>query len=288
MDLVNPSDSSSKPLDGAVKPCPAYFYDGGKIPVFTPDYDTFKDFYRYIQSIESYGNEAGLVKIIPPVEWTLQNFTCVEKVKAFTINHPIVQQFNCGGLPVGSHRQLNIESSKKYSSKCIIKVVEEWADLCETRFRPPVLTDSGKMVLPKCFKNTHAINGNSKLDSSSTGNAAVPENINSKDDIQDCKIDKPSYMLDYNSSDSKDYLNALERFYWRNLSFQSTMYGADLCGSFFTENEENQWNISSLNNILSQVKKEISGVTTPYLYFGMYKSTFAWHVEDMDLFSIKF
>jgi hypothetical protein len=39
------------------------------------------------------------------------------------------------------------------------------------------------------------------------------------------------------------------------------------------------WNVSRLDNLLTRMKYRVSGVNTPYLYFGMWKSTFAWHLE---------
>ncbi|KYO20862.1 lysine-specific demethylase 4C isoform A [Alligator mississippiensis] len=83
----------------------------------------------------------------------------------------------------------------------------------------------------------------------------------------------------------------LERKYWKNLTFVAPIYGADINGSIYDENIE-EWNIAHLNTILDVVGEDcgisIEGVNTPYLYFGMWKTTFAWHTEDMDLYSINY
>ncbi|XP_040595151.1 lysine-specific demethylase 4B isoform X1 [Mesocricetus auratus] len=83
----------------------------------------------------------------------------------------------------------------------------------------------------------------------------------------------------------------LERKYWKNLTFVSPIYGADISGSLYDEDVA-QWNIGNLRTILDMVEREcgtiIEGVNTPYLYFGMWKTTFAWHTEDMDLYSINY
>ncbi|XP_054982901.1 lysine-specific demethylase 4B isoform X2 [Sorex araneus] len=83
----------------------------------------------------------------------------------------------------------------------------------------------------------------------------------------------------------------LERKYWKNLTFVSPIYGADISGSLY-DDDVAQWNIGNLQTILDMVEREcgtiIEGVNTPYLYFGMWKTTFAWHTEDMDLYSINY
>ncbi|XP_055532888.1 probable lysine-specific demethylase 4B isoform X2 [Wyeomyia smithii] len=83
----------------------------------------------------------------------------------------------------------------------------------------------------------------------------------------------------------------LERKYWKNITYVAPIYGADVCGSI-TDDDCNVWNINRLGTILDFVNQDygisIDGVNTAYLYFGMWKTTFAWHTEDMDLYSINY
>ncbi|XP_028988867.1 lysine-specific demethylase 4A isoform X2 [Betta splendens] len=88
-----------------------------------------------------------------------------------------------------------------------------------------------------------------------------------------------------------DDFEELERKYWKNVTFNPPIYGADVNGSLYDHNVK-EWNICHLDTILDTVEHEsgitIEGVNTPYLYFGMWKTTFAWHTEDMDLYSINY
>ncbi|KAH9939681.1 uncharacterized protein BXZ73DRAFT_43542 [Epithele typhae] len=94
------------------------------------------------------------------------------------------------------------------------------------------------------------------------------------------------------SSYTAEFCKELERRYWKTCSFgKAPWYGADMQGSLFTD-ETTTWNVahlpSTLTRLLSPSSKGLPGVNTPYLYFGMWRATFAWHVEDMDLFSINY
>lgn len=94
----------------------------------------------------------------------------------------------------------------------------------------------------------------------------------------------------YQTPEHFDY-DDLERKYWRNVTYVAPVYGADVSGSL-TDPDQNVWNINKLGTILDYVNEDygisIDGVNTAYLYFGMWKTTFAWHTEDMDLYSINY
>lgn len=79
----------------------------------------------------------------------------------------------------------------------------------------------------------------------------------------------------------------LERVYWKTLTYAPPLYGADLMGTLFHESTE-QWNLNKLPNLLDVLGTKVPGVNTAYLYLGMWKATFAWHLEDVDLYSINY
>jgi jumonji domain-containing protein 2 len=71
------------------------------------------------------------------------------------------------------------------------------------------------------------------------------------------------------------------------LKFSSPLYGADAPGSLFDKGVP--WNLAEIESLLKKgLNGDITGVTTPYLYIGSWKSMFAWHKEDLDLYSINY
>ncbi|KAA8574229.1 hypothetical protein EYC84_005734 [Monilinia fructicola] len=86
---------------------------------------------------------------------------------------------------------------------------------------------------------------------------------------------------------SAERCEELERHYWRTLTYAPPLYGADMMGSLF-DDKTTEWNLGKLPNILDHLGGQIPGVNTAYLYLGMWKATFAWHLEDVDLYSINY
>ncbi|KAJ3316739.1 hypothetical protein HDU76_001578, partial [Blyttiomyces sp. JEL0837] len=397
-------DDSMMPVNVVV---PDHFFEPNGVPIFKPTFEQFKDFASYVKAIEPFGRETGIVKIIPPPEWSCSVKDVATKLPKIRIKTPIKQDFAGGGLPPGTYRQMNMEVRRTYS-------VQSWYECAQGKERkPPLFQDDGKVLhesdpargkrrkvvaakgeaevprpvgssstsapqLPKTVPETVAVKPTlmaasetqtqktadvtNKVDMSAisvstnfgavlgvcddpapkveqlsmianaanTSLASPPESSNGGtviklDSVEDSANqnaaagtseptpatcgqtsevevitpkkrkrgiypDEP-ILFDLASTANGytlSYCRELERFYWRNITYLSPMYGADMLGTLFDQDEPLSWNLNHLDNILAKVKVPLPGVNQPYLYFGMWKATFAWHVEDMDLYSIKY
>ncbi|KAF9930839.1 Lysine-specific demethylase 4B [Linnemannia zychae] len=374
---------------------PDHYYDNAQdgIPVFRPTMDQFKDFSTFVESIVSYGREAGLVKIIPPKEWSAALPDLSERLSSVRIKTPIIQHIR--GTK-GIYSQTNIESRKTYT------VAEFKALSNDSDHRPPsrkgvphgpadplprrkrnrkpatlplqTITDSDAMdieslpttpthqpdihdpylnddshdALVPTSTNTSANNSpdqpfqstlgpdiarkhflrQASSPSPSSRHGALRESLlpfvpDTKEEIEAAstnlnisnssnvsnsningshgskqkdtkaieqeKVEPPvtDYKVEHGEDFTLEYCKELERNYWRNLTFVQPMYGADMSGSLF-DDRTTSWNTQHLGDLLCKIDQNLPGVNTPYLYFGMWKATFAWHVEDMDLYSINY
>jgi len=108
----------------------------------------------------------------------------------------------------------------------------------------------------------------------------------------------PSSLLEYfHLANSPKYLapthssyEELEQLYWRqnsDASLPSPVYGADVQASL-TDPEQAVFNLTKLPSILSGMSEQIPGINLPYLFIGMWRATFSWHIEDMDLYAVNF
>jgi jumonji domain-containing protein 2 len=102
---------------------------------------------------------------------------------------------------------------------------------------------------------------------------------------------KLSNMKQYKTPAHTDYEDLAQK-YWKTLTLDDPpIYGCDVSESL-TDSDQKCFNIRYLNTLLDEVesnyKQHIRGVNSPYLYFGMWKTSFSWHVEDMDLHSINY
>mmetsp|Transcript_10437 Transcript_10437/g.28495 ORF Transcript_10437/g.28495 Transcript_10437/m.28495 type:complete len:626 (+) Transcript_10437:2369-4246(+) len=85
----------------------------------------------------------------------------------------------------------------------------------------------------------------------------------------------------------KDVL--MERSFWSGVTLNPPIYGADTVMSLFDDKVSFGWNLRDLGCLWKAYNvPQIGGVTTPMTYFGMWKAFFAWHKEDLDLYSINY
>jgi JmjC domain, hydroxylase len=106
---------------------------------------------------------------------------------------------------------------------------------------------------------------------------------------------------DKNILNAEEDIELLERQFWKRIgpTMIPAWYGADQEDTlFYHENEIDHadptkcnaaatWSLCQLDSCL-QVLPPIPGVTSPYLYVGMWGSVFCSHTEDMNLLSINY
>ncbi|KAK9455902.1 JmjC domain, hydroxylase-domain-containing protein [Dipodascopsis uninucleata] len=281
---------------------PDHYYDGGKIPVFKPTLKQFESFKKFIKKIDHYGMKSGIVKVIPPPEWTNSLPDVSEKLKSVRIHHPIVQHITGSG---GVFSQTNIEKKRNFT-------LPQWRKLTEkSDHQPPARRGERR-------KGSELVDKSSPRKRLRTKSLVTDDGDERVNEVQSLSLDHPVAAPASKSNGSSKYkkragglsaqelaefenfdyrfdaseftperCSELERIYWKTISYNNPMYGADMLGSLF-DDSTSLWNVAHLENILNDLDVDLPGVNTAYLYFGMWKSTFSWHLEDMDLYSINY
>ena len=287
------------------------------VPVFEPTMAQFADFYAFCQAIDAWGMQTGIVKIVPPREWveTLPSLRPDADPKhahlgKVRIRHAITQHFLAAGP--GRWKQTNVTRAKPYDAK-------QWSDLCMCQRGPAMSRIRRQVAANRAAEVAHQ--HSRSYTSSDAPPIDAPGKLTrsgglsreaSQRSVPKCKATTPQ---DWDTFDFEHgWLNealtdaerdaghhvsvrdwdvpscrAIEAEYWRTLNLGTPpMYGADQQGTLF-DDRTTQWNVGTLDSLLSRTLKcALPGVTTPYLYFGMWRASFAWHVEDMDLYSINY
>ena len=93
--------------------------------------------------------------------------------------------------------------------------------------------------------------------------------------------------------ESDEHMDLLARKFWKRIgpTMQSSQYGADMEGTLFDGAEACGWNVDKLDSCLALLEADykdadeisedfkLPGVTSAYLYFGMWASVFSAHTE---------
>lgn len=182
---------------------------------------------------------------------------------------------------------MNLEKQRSYS-------LPQWRKICDSsEHQPPAKRGEARRTGGRKSQNTkRSVQApatpppTTDSDSGSPEPREITKGRKSKT-AEDAEFIDFDYRIDDNDQYTPERCQELEKSYWKSLTFNNPMYGADLPGSLFDDSTKD-WNVAHLDNILNRLGVTLPGVNSAYLYLGMWKATFSWHVEDMDLYSINY
>ncbi|ORX66446.1 JmjC-domain-containing protein [Linderina pennispora] len=280
------------------QPIEYYFYPNSQVPVFCPTMEQFEDFEGLVAAIEPLAQRGGVCKIIPPRAWReqLESKRWREVSEdGFPTMRPLQQYFNGNS---GTFHQYNVDFHRK------LRLAQFFQKSQEQDYRTPVVKVERKTQTIVYGSESVGIavdyeNGEVQLTEAAA--AALRAEIRSESGRAKYRAARSQAMEGSGHGFTKDgralFVSAreymeneeLERVYWKNLTFNRPLYGADVLGTLFPEPAQfPHWNVRALPGLLRRMRQRVPGVNDPYLYLGMWKATFAWHVEDMDLYSINY
>lgn len=250
------------------------YYSGG-VPVFEPTMAQFLDFYKFNKAINEYGMKSGIVKVIPPQEWhsQLRGTYTAENLEKITIKNPIVQNMNVSAGYKGVYSCQNVERLRKYN-------IHQWKTLAQQpNNMPPAHKQNRRGSSPVKDEVQEEVQPDNCMNTRRRSKARESRIID--------EILQDSFNIDA-SEFTQVRCEELELLYWKSLGYAEPMYGADMLGSLFHEKKTKSWNVAKLPNLLDLMDEKLPGVNDAYLYAGLWKATFSWHLEDQDLYSINY
>eukprot|EP00752_Nemacystus_decipiens_P004810 g4377.t1 len=262
-------------------------------PVFRPTEQEFKSFRRYIEDVvDPIAGKAGLCKVIPPPGWAASRSDAAEEMcKSVHIPAPIrqcVSSTRSNGVysvHVVEESPMSLAEFKEYADKRV-PFPSSTADAgCPGSAAVGVRRGRSGTASP--------VDAGGKADGGSGGGSKAGRAYGSGYGAgygggKGGKSGAPPSGGAGTSEESE--VARRVRMFWRSLgpNTEAPIYGADTLGTLFAPDDEDAWNVARLDTILQLLKANLPGITTPMLYAGMWRSMFAFHVEDVNLYSINY
>jgi len=239
-------------------------------PVFRPSDQEFQDFHEYVRSIHHEAKKHGICKIIPPNTWLERHRPKFRiPAKKFGYKRQTFHRWN-NGSQVSS-----IESEVPISYKDFLKAAKSSAKSGEYKALGKNAEASAADIEREYWQwlETPRPKPAEVLYASDGALSIFPEPKKKKSRTKSSTTSLATKNCKKGREDD-------------DISARTEEKEAE------KEAEESQWNLKAISRLpkglLRFVEKDVPGVTEPYSYIGTRFSTFCWHVEDDNLYSLSF